>query len=85
MEEAGSAIAEITDLNYDDTVRITAALAERIVADREANGPFASAEELTRVNGIGEKTVEEILPYVTVSGTAPQEEGEEVSDEDTGS
>ncbi len=29
VEEAGSAIAEITDLNYDDTVRMTAALAER--------------------------------------------------------
>lgn len=31
--------------------------AEAIVADREANGPFASVEELTRVPGIGDVTV----------------------------
>lgn len=31
------------------------ATAEKIVADREANGPFASLEDLTRVSGIGEK------------------------------
>ncbi|MBQ6117076.1 MAG: helix-hairpin-helix domain-containing protein [Oscillospiraceae bacterium] len=61
------------------------ALAERIVADRAANGPFASVEELTRVSGIGEKTVEDIRPYVTVSGTAPQDKGEEAAREDSGS
>jgi len=30
-------------------------LAEEIVADREANGPFRTIEEVTRVKGIGEK------------------------------
>jgi len=50
------------------------ALAERIVADRIANGPYASADDLTRVSGIGEKTVEEIRPYVTAE--RPGEEGE---------
>lgn len=29
--------------------------AEKIVADREANGPFSSIDDLTRVSGIGEK------------------------------
>jgi len=29
--------------------------AEKIVADREANGPFPSIEDLMRVSGIGEK------------------------------
>ena len=48
-------------------------------------GPFASVEELTRVSGIGEKTVEDIRPYVTVSGTAPQDKGEEAAREDSGS
>ena len=34
------------------------ALAEAIVADRKANGNFATAEALTRVKGIGERVVE---------------------------
>ncbi|MCB1866308.1 MAG: helix-hairpin-helix domain-containing protein [Chromatiales bacterium] len=32
--------------------------AAAIVADRQANGPFASADDLTRVKGIGPATVE---------------------------
>lgn len=32
--------------------------AEAIVAYREANGPFASADDLANVKGVGEKTVE---------------------------
>lgn len=31
------------------------ATAEKIIADREANGPFKSIDDLTRVSGIGEK------------------------------
>jgi len=34
------------------------ALAEAIVADRKANGNFATPEALTRVKGIGERIVE---------------------------
>ncbi|AGA33463.1 Competence protein ComEA helix-hairpin-helix region [Thioalkalivibrio nitratireducens DSM 14787] len=34
------------------------AKAQAIVADREENGPFRSVQELTRVSGIGERTVE---------------------------
>ena len=33
------------------------ALARRIVEDREARGPFGSAEDLSRVRGIGPRTV----------------------------
>lgn len=43
-------------------------LAERIVEDREANGPFASPEEIQRVNGIGEGIYAEIAPQITVDG-----------------
>lgn len=42
------------------------ALAARIVADRAANGPFRSVEELARVRGIGPRTVERVRPYVRV-------------------
>lgn len=41
-------------------------LSERIVADRKENGAFASIEELQRVHGIGERTVEAIRPYLVV-------------------
>lgn len=41
-------------------------LAERIVSDREMNGPFDSLDELTRVPMIGPRTVESIMPYVMV-------------------
>ena len=34
------------------------AKAQAIIADREANGPFKSPEDLARVKGIGLKTVE---------------------------
>ncbi|MGD9688967.1 MAG: ComEA family DNA-binding protein [Phycisphaerales bacterium] len=36
------------------------ALAARIIADREANGPFASVEDLDRVRGIGPRTIEKL-------------------------
>ncbi|HTD35226.1 MAG TPA: helix-hairpin-helix domain-containing protein [Candidatus Elarobacter sp.] len=39
-------------------------LAERIVAFREANGPFASVDELLDVAGITDRRLEAILPYV---------------------
>ena len=37
-----------------------------IIADREANGPFRIVEELTRVSGIGEGTLEGLIDYITV-------------------
>lgn len=41
-------------------------LARRIIADREENGPFSSADDLKRVKGIGPKLTERIRPYVRV-------------------
>ncbi len=38
--------------------RIGPKYAERIVAFREKNGPFKTPEDLTRVPGIGKKTLE---------------------------
>lgn len=45
---------------------IGAVLARRIVDDREANGPFESIEQLTRVRGIGSSLLERLRPYVAV-------------------
>lgn len=39
-------------------------LARRIVASREADGPFADHADLRRVQGIGPKTLERIRPYL---------------------
>lgn len=41
-------------------------LAERIVADREANGPFASVEDLGRVQGVGDAIVGALADLATV-------------------
>lgn len=43
---------------------IGAGLAERIVAFRAANGPFATVEELLDVSGITDRRLEAMLPYV---------------------
>lgn len=48
--------------------RVGPALAARIVADRDAHGPFGSLEALDRVPGIGPTTREALRPYVTFSG-----------------
>ncbi len=42
------------------------ATAQRIVADREANGPFASPEDIMRVPGIGEKKYEQMADMIAV-------------------
>ncbi len=39
-------------------------LAQRIVASRETEGPFADLETLRRVRGIGPRTLERIKPYL---------------------
>ena len=46
---------------------IGAVRAADIVADRQANGPFRFPEEITRVPGIGQGTLEQIMDYITVS------------------
>jgi competence protein ComEA len=41
-------------------------LAERIVADRDANGPFASLDDLSRVPGVGDAIVSALEGVATV-------------------
>lgn len=43
------------------------ALAERIVAYREANGPFQKVEDLQKVKGIGAGLVDKLAPQITIA------------------
>ncbi len=45
---------------------IGSTLARRIVAYRQAHGPFRAVEDLKGVSGIGDRKLEELRPYVTV-------------------
>ncbi len=66
----GPAPAGLVDLNAADAATLATipgigpGLAERIVAFRAANGPFASVDELLDVSGITDRRLDAILPYV---------------------
>jgi competence ComEA-like helix-hairpin-helix protein len=45
-------------------------LAGRIVAEREAHGPFRAPDDLLRVPGIGPKRLDRIRPLVRLTGTS---------------
>ena len=42
-------------------------LSQRIVAFREKNGAFQSVDDLLKVQGIGEKSIQKLRPYLTVA------------------
>lgn len=50
-------------------VGVGAARAEAIIQYREQNGPFGSVDELTKVSGIGAKTVENNRENLTIDST----------------
>ena len=43
--------------------------AAAIIAHRDANGPFASVDDLQNVKGIGEKTLEKLKEHITVGAS----------------
>ena len=64
------------DINTADASTLTQfngvgpATAKKIIAYRDANGPFSSCDDLTKVKGIGAKTLEKIKPMCTASTPA---------------
>jgi competence protein ComEA len=76
---AGSAFAGPVNINTADAATLAAeltgvgpALAQAIVADRQAHGNFATPEALTRVKGIGERIVEMNKANILVADPAPK-------------
>ncbi|HRP94971.1 MAG TPA: helix-hairpin-helix domain-containing protein [Rhodocyclaceae bacterium] len=63
--------ADAVDINTADAATleqvkgIGPAKANAIIEFREANGPFASVDELVRVPGIGEKTLQQLRDQLT--------------------
>lgn len=49
-------------------------LAERIVTDREENGPFRTIEGLERVSGVGPATIRRLTPYLRFAGAPSRPE-----------
>ena len=69
----GAYAAQPVDINSADAQALAEAIkgvglarAEAIVIYREKNGPFASVDELIRVQGIGDKTVQSSRENLTV-------------------
>jgi len=54
-------LAELTTLPG-----IGEATAKKIIADREANGPYVKLEDLMRVSGIGEKKFADLAAFITL-------------------
>ena len=73
-EEAAPALLKV-NINTADAAQLEAldgigpVLAQRIVDEREANGPYTGAEDLTRVEGIGQAIVESIQDHIITEDT----------------
>jgi len=73
MEPGGSRRFDVDRASVAEWVRLPGigpSLAARIVADRDAHGPFVAPEGLLRVRGIGPKILEKIRPFLTARGGA---------------
>jgi competence protein ComEA len=71
--KAGASEARPIDINTADTAALESvpgigkSLSQRIIAFREKNGPFQSVDDLLKVQGVGEKSIQKLHPYLTVA------------------
>ena len=65
--------ARPVDLNSADSSALESvpgigkSLSQRILAFREKNGPFQTVDDLLKVQGVGEKSIQKLRPYLTVT------------------
>ena len=71
--KAAQSEARPIDLNTADSAALETvpgigkSLSQRILAFREKNGAFQSVDDLLKVQGIGEKSIQKLRPYLTVA------------------
>jgi competence protein ComEA len=71
--KAAAGDAKPVDLNTADAATLETvpgigkSLAQRILTFREKNGAFGSVDDLLKVQGIGEKSLQHLRPYLVVS------------------
>lgn len=76
MSEGPLDLNTATAAELDALPSIGPVLAARILAWRDAHGPFQAVDDLRNVTGIGEKVLEGIRGRVTVRSPAPNERPE---------
>jgi len=64
--------------------RVGLALAKRIVADREAHGPFGGPAALDRVPGVGPGLLAALSPHLAFSAPAPAPQGPPITPNQAG-
>ena len=71
--KATASEARPIDINTADSAALESvpgigkSLSQRILAFREKNGPFQSVDDLLKVQGVGEKSIQKPRPYLTVA------------------
>ena len=72
-----AAVATTVDINSADAITLQTldgvgpAKAQAIIEYRKANGPFKTADDLNKVKGIGDKTMQANRDKITVGKVAP--------------
>ena len=73
VQKPAASEARPVDLNTADSAALETvpgigkSLSQRILTFREKNGPFQSVDDLLKVQGVGEKSIQKLRPYLTVS------------------
>ncbi|MEJ5229459.1 MAG: ComEA family DNA-binding protein [Pseudothermotoga sp.] len=73
---------DVNSASYEDLLEIPGigpAKAKAIIEFREQNGPFATADDLTKVSGIGKVTVQRIAPYLKFEGAVITQKAEKIN------
>ena len=64
MPQGAVAVNEAGADELDDLPGVGPVIAQRIIEEREKNGPFFFPEDLLNVKGIGEKTLDKLLSHI---------------------